>query len=261
MLLANLAKSDSITKLLTWKRNPLQGLSTSPFAIDQLLDCFVKGAAGAYNPKADYDYLSYLFADLAKHEQGRAHFLAPREEDGNVVPLTKMLVFTEHKSTIRRRGVANTIKNCAFDTPAHPKLLASDEEQGANLLPYLLLPLMGSEEYADEDTEGMLDECQLLDPDKAREPQDDIIVTHLETLLLLTTTREARDRFREIKLYPILRELDTHSDNQDVKVNTDRIVQVIMRGEEGEEREDENKMKQIAAGNPEDEEEQMIEVA
>jgi hypothetical protein len=97
----------------------------------------------------------------------------------------------------------------------------------------------------------MLDECQLLDPDKAREPQDDIIITHLETLLLLTTTREARDRLREIKLYPILRELDTHSDNQDVKVNTDRIVQVIMRGEEGEEREDENKMKQIAAMNKE----------
>lgn len=261
MLLANLAKSDTITKLLSWKRNPLEGLSTSPFAIDQLLDCFVKGAAGAYNPTADYDYLSYLFADLAKHEEGRAHFLAPRQEDGDVVPLTKMLVFTEHKSTIRRRGVANTIKNCAFDVPAHPKLLASDEDKGANLLPYLILPLMGSETYSDEDEEGMLDECQLLDPDKTREEQDDIIITHLETLLLLTTTRESRDRFREIKLYPILRELDSHSDNQDVKVNTDRVVQVIMRGEEGDERDDEKKMKEIAAGNPEDEEEQMIEVA
>jgi hypothetical protein len=80
-------------------------------------------------------------------------------------------------------------------------------------------------------------------------------------LLLLTTTKESRDRFREIQLYPILRELDTHSDNQDVKVNTDRVVQVIMRGEEGDERDDEKKMKEIAAGNPEDEEEQMIEVA
>ena len=107
------------------------------------------------------------------------------------------------------------------------------------------LPLGSDLEYADEDTEGMLDECQLLDPDKAREPQDDIIVTHLETLLLLTTTREARDRLREIKLYPILRELDSHSDNQDVKVNTDRIVQVIMRGEEGEERDDEKKNEEV----------------
>jgi hypothetical protein len=30
------------------------------------MDCFVKGAAGAYNAKADFDYLSYFFADLAK---------------------------------------------------------------------------------------------------------------------------------------------------------------------------------------------------
>jgi len=262
MLLANLGKSPDITKLLRLKREPLKGLSTSPIVIDQLLDCFVKGAEGAYNPKADYDYLSYLFADLAKHEEGRAHFLAPRKEDGDVVPLTKMLVFTEHKSTIRRRGVANTIKNCAFDTPAHPKLLASDEDQGANLLPYLLLPLMGSEEYSDEDNEGMLDECQLLDPDKQREAQDDIIVTHLETLLLLCTTREARDKFREIKLYPILREVHSHCENEDVRENVDRVVQTIMRGEEGDgERDDEKKMMEIAAGNPEDEDEQIVEVA
>ena len=77
MLLANLGKSPDITKLLRLKREPLKGLSTSPIVIDQLLDCFVKGAEGAYNPKADYDYLSYLFADLAKHEEGRAHFRAP----------------------------------------------------------------------------------------------------------------------------------------------------------------------------------------
>lgn len=261
MLLANMAKSPSITKLLTFKREVPQPLSTSPFAIDQLLDCFVKGADGSYNPKADYDYLSYLFADLAKHETGRAHFLAPRAEDSAIVPLTKMLVFTEHKSTIRRRGVANTIKNCGFDAPAHGKLLASDEDQGANLLPYLLLPLMGSEEYADEDTEGMLDECQLLDPDKAREPQDDIIVTHLETLMLLTQTREGRDRLRAVKLYPIIRELHAHSENAEVKETCDRIVQTIMRGEEGEEREDERKIKEITEGTSVDEEEQMVEVA
>ena len=121
MLLANIAKSDSITKLLTLKREVPKPLSTSPIAIDQLLDCFVKGADGSYNSEADYDYLSYLFADLAKHASGRSHFLMPRAEDAEIVPLTKLVVFTEQKSTIRRRGVANTIKNCAFDVPAsHP---------------------------------------------------------------------------------------------------------------------------------------------
>jgi hypothetical protein len=66
MLLANMAKSDSIERILTLKRDVPLGLSTSKLAIDQLMDCFVKGAKGSWNPKADYDYLAYLFADLAK---------------------------------------------------------------------------------------------------------------------------------------------------------------------------------------------------
>ncbi len=66
MLLANLAKSDEILRLLKLKRSVPKTLSTSGFAIDQLMDCFVKGAEGGYNKHANFDYLSYFFADLAK---------------------------------------------------------------------------------------------------------------------------------------------------------------------------------------------------
>jgi len=66
MLLANMAKSDSIERILTLKRDVPLGLSTSKLAIDQLMDCFVKGPKASWNPNADYDYLAYLFADLAK---------------------------------------------------------------------------------------------------------------------------------------------------------------------------------------------------
>ena len=66
MLLANMAKSDSIECLITLKRDMPLGLSTSNIAIDQLMDCFVKGAQERWNPKASLDYLAYLFADLAK---------------------------------------------------------------------------------------------------------------------------------------------------------------------------------------------------
>ncbi|KAF2165685.1 hypothetical protein M409DRAFT_67059 [Zasmidium cellare ATCC 36951] len=236
MLLANLAKSDSVTKLLKLEREVPKPLSTSPIAIDQLLDCFVKGANGSYNANADYDYLCYLFADLAKHEEGRKHFLTARSEgEGDsvekVIPLTKLVVFTEHASAIRRRGVASTIKNVCFDIKAHDELLSED---GVNLLPYILLPLMGSEEYKDEDTDGMLDECQLLPPDKEREKQPDIICIHLETLLLLTTSQDGRKKLRDVKVYPIIRELHLHTENDDVRDGCDRLVQVLMRGEEGD---------------------------
>lgn len=66
MLLANMAKDDSLQRVLELKRSVPKGLSTSQWAMDQLLDCFVKGAEGGYNKEADYDYLSYFFADLAK---------------------------------------------------------------------------------------------------------------------------------------------------------------------------------------------------
>ncbi|KAK0269721.1 Protein hgh1 [Friedmanniomyces endolithicus] len=235
MLLANLGKSSSIKKLLTLKREVPNPLSTSPIAIDQLLDCFVKGSAGSYNKHADYDYLSYLFADLAKDEAGRKHFLTPRQEDTNIVPLTKLVVFTEHKSTIRRRGVANTIKNTAFNVHDHARLMAEQSEDGVGVLPYLLLPLMGDEEYSDEDTEGMLDECQLLPPNKQREKEVDIMSTHLDTLLLLTTSKEGRERLREVKCYPIVRELHLQVEDEGVREGCDRLVQVLMRDEEGEE--------------------------
>jgi len=61
-----MAKADETSRLMKMTRDIPKPLSTSKHAVDQLMDCFVKGAAGAYNKDANYDYLSYLFADLAK---------------------------------------------------------------------------------------------------------------------------------------------------------------------------------------------------
>jgi len=253
MLLANLTKSDDSKKLITLKRKKPELVSTSSNAIDQLMDCFVKGAEGSLNKSANYDYLSYFFADLSKTEEGRAYFTTRQEYDG-VVPVTKLTVFTEHKSTIRRRGVASTIKNVAFDIPFHPTLFSEDE---ANLLPYILLPLMGPEEFPEEESMEMLPDLQLLPPDKQRDGDNSIITTHLETLLLLTTTREGRDKMREIKVYPIIRECHLHVDDEGVRETCDRLVQVLMRGEEGEEHPD---LAQIEAPQKQDEDEKVVEL-
>ncbi|KAL9065361.1 MAG: hypothetical protein Q9157_007492 [Trypethelium eluteriae] len=247
MLLANMAKWDSIKRLLKLKRDLPKSLSTSSNAMDQLMDCFVKGAEGRYNKNANYDYISYFLADMAKHAEGRQYFVTPRKGDNDIVPLTKLIVFTEHTSEIRRRGAASTIKNVAFDIASHPKLMSSAD---INILPYLLLPLMGSEDYSDEDTEGMLEECQLLPPDKQRDADAQILATHLETLLLLTTNGEGRDVLRGIKTYPIVRELHLQVNDEGVKEGCDRLVQVLMRDEEGGEK----KVEEI------DEDEQIIEV-
>jgi len=127
--------------------------------------------------------------------------------------------------------VASTIKNVAFDISPHRLLLS---ESDVNLLPYVLLPITGPEEFSEEETLAMLPDLQLLPSDKARDSDPQIILTHLETLLLLTTTREGRDLMREVKVYPIIRETHLHVEDEEVREAADRLVQVLMRDEEDE---------------------------
>ncbi|PGH17524.1 hypothetical protein AJ79_01124 [Helicocarpus griseus UAMH5409] len=260
MLLANLAKSDSLKRIVNLTRSVPKDVSTSSKALDQLMDCFIKGQDGGINKAADsnYDYLAYFFADISKFEEGRCYFTTKQEYDG-VIPITKLTVFTEHRSHIRRKGVASTLKNVAFELKSHPQLLAESE---VNILPYILLPIAGPEEFSDEDSASMLPDLQLLPPDKERDSDKDIIVTHLETLLLLTTTREGRDLMREVKVYPIIRECHSHVDDEGVMEACDRLVQVIMRDEEGEgdaEAEAMEKARKEIEGKK-DEEEEIVEV-
>ncbi|KAI9836054.1 MAG: hypothetical protein M1819_001665 [Sarea resinae] len=236
MLLANMAKSDDMRRIFTLTRAVPKGLSTSDKAMDQLMDCFVKGAEGSYNKHADYDYLSYFFADMAKHPEGQSYFTTPQPYDSNILPITKLTPFTEHASTIRRAGVASTLKNVAFAIPSHPTLLSSSPNSGANLLPYILLPITGPEDYPEDDVDAMLPDLQLLPPDKKRDPDPAILTTHLETLMLLTTTREGRDLLRDIRVYPIVRETHLGVEDEAVREACDRLVQVLMRDEEGEEK-------------------------
>ncbi|KAI9754116.1 MAG: hypothetical protein M1815_005824, partial [Lichina confinis] len=214
MLLANLAKADEIKGVLTRTGGrPLESLSTSENVMDQLVDCFVKGADAGFNKTTNFEYLAYFFADLAKFSEGQEYFLNPRPYD-SIIPLSKLIVFTEHASTVRRKGVASTVK--------------------VNLLPYILLPLAGPEDYDEEDSEKLLPELQLLPKDKRREAEASVITTHVETLLLLSTTREGREALRQAGVYYIVRETHLHVDDEAVRDACDRLVQLLMADEEKE---------------------------
>lgn len=58
-----------------------------------------------------------------------------------------------------------------FIISAYHEWLLSDK---VDLLPRLLLPLAGPEEFDDDDTERLPDDLQYLPPDKQREPDPDI---------------------------------------------------------------------------------------
>ncbi|KAI1399123.1 DUF383-domain-containing protein [Hypoxylon fuscum] len=252
MLLANLAKWDSLKRILNKKQQSPGELGSNDLVMNQLVDLFVKGADGTYNKNADFDHLAYLFADLTKHAEIRYYFVQKQDYDG-VVPLTKLKVFTEYKSDVRRKGVASTIKNVAFDIPSHTLFLSEDD---INILPYILLPIMGNEEYDEEETMSMLPDLQLLPPDKQRDTDPFIIQTHVETLLLLSSTREGRNQMRDVNVYPIVRETHLRVRNEGVQDACERLVQVLMRDEADPEKVD--RIEEVGQG--EDDDNQIIEV-
>lgn len=251
MVLANMTKSDSLKRIIDKKQDPPKELGSDTCILSQLMDLFVKGQSGSYNPKADFDYLAYVFADLSKHDQIRKYFVTEQAYD-KVIPITKLKVFTEHESDIRRKGVASTLKNVAFDVDSHPSFLSTD---GIDILPYVMLPITGNEEYDVDETMDMLPDLQLLPPDKKRDPDNTIIQTHLETLLLLTTTREGRDYLRQVNIYPVIRETHSRVNDAEVQEACDRLVQMLKGDEEGEGEETQKRITEIV-----DEEEEISEV-
>ncbi|KAI0117225.1 DUF383-domain-containing protein [Daldinia grandis] len=257
MLLANLSKWDSLKRILNKKQESPTELGSNELVLNQLVDLFVKGADGSYNKNADFDHLAYLFADLTKHAEVRHYFVRKQEYDG-VIPITKLKVFTEYKSNVRRKGVASTLKNVAFDVPSHPLFLSEDD---IDILPYVLLPIMGNEEYDEDEMMSMLPDLQLLPPDKQRDDDPKIIQTHVETLLLLSSTREGREQMRNVKVYPIIRETHLRINDEGVRDACDRLVQVLMRDEEDPDKVD--RVKEIGQndqdGNEEDDD-QIVEV-
>lgn len=231
ILLANLAKNDAITKLFSIEvkiSNEQKQFFALNHAMDCLMDCFVKGSDRTLNKYADFDYLAYFFADISRFELGRKYFVTEQTYD-KVVPISKLLVFTEkYDSKVRREGVASTIKNSLFDIDRHSTLVS---DENINLLPYVLLPIAGPEELDEEEMFSLPDELQLLPPNKKRDPVDSIIGTHLESLLLLCTTREIRELLREKSVYPLVRELHKSSHSEDITDLCDRVVQLLMRDE------------------------------
>lgn len=229
VLLANIAKDDAVTSIFQIKAAQTSTDLKSPLAVDQLVDCFVKGAEKKLNKHATFDYLAFVFADISRLNEGRKYFSTAQTYD-NVVPLSKLLVFTEYENPVRRAGVASTIKNTLFELSEHINIL---DRESVNILPYLLLPLAGPEDIPMEELDELPEELQLLPPDKARESDNEILCVHVESLVLLGSTLYGRDFMRNTGVYPIIRELHLAVEDDNVREICERFVQLIMADEPG----------------------------
>ena len=136
-----------------------------------------------------------MFCDRGLHRNGSQHLDYIATVLGNITQVAdgRKLVMDRTKrifqrlipylgyndSVIRRRGIACLVKNCCFNGDHHAWLL-SDE---IDILSHLLLPLAGPEEFEEEDMEKLPDDLQYLGEDKTREPEADIRIMILESIM------------------------------------------------------------------------------
>ncbi|KAJ2103285.1 Protein hgh1 [Coemansia sp. S100] len=231
MLLSNLTKKDSICRILAkLDVGDVPGICDSRFALDQLTDVFVKGMDKTYNKDARFNFLASVFADVTNHPFGRRYFLERTSYDDKM-PITKIMVFSEYPDVIRRGGVDSTMKNICFEKESHREILDPKE---TNMLPYILLPLCGPEEFDMEDMEDMPEEIQLLGDDKKRESDPQLRATLLEAINLLCTTHYGRETLRAKKAYPVLREAHKVETDETCSDLNHRAVQLLMGDESTE---------------------------
>ena len=133
-------------------------------------------------------------------------------------------------------------RNCAFNSQAHQAILTPESDTvivppsnfrapGIDALQYILLPLAGPEEF-DLDTQEQLPEAlQFLPPTKTREANAAFRLTHVETLLLLCTTRWGREYLRTHGVYEVVRALHEQETNDAVSEHVERLVNLLKRAE------------------------------
>ncbi|KAI7966096.1 hypothetical protein MJO29_001844 [Puccinia striiformis f. sp. tritici] len=246
MLLSNLTKVDSVVNICL--TSPLPAHSSHPTIkedqalnsrlkksstplMDLLIELFARGDRKQINPHANFDFLASVWANFSASGKGRDYIvgIAPYSTATNEAPLFHLAPFTEHPSLIRRGGVISAIKNCCFATEVHSELLSPT---GFNLLPAILLPLMGPESGDDpEEQEDFPIECQLLGPDKQRESDPNLRIILIESLILLATYPTQREIMRLKKVYRIVQILHLAETSDNVQENVERLVNLLMRDE------------------------------
>ncbi|XP_050315701.1 protein HGH1 homolog [Anthonomus grandis grandis] len=188
---------------------------------DELVDIFTKKE---YNKGAKLHYLGPVLSNLSQSSTVRRYIL-----DRDKCVIQRLLPFTEYKdSLVRRGGIVGTLKNCCFETDFHEWLLSED----VDILPRLLLPLAGSEEFDEEDNDKLPLELQYLPEDKIREEDPDIRCILLEAITQLCSKKVNREFVRDKNTYVILRELHKWEKDKKALLACENLVDILIRTEE-----------------------------
>ncbi|GLV36837.1 uncharacterized protein CBL_02328 [Carabus blaptoides fortunei] len=216
MILSNLSRPSALTDKV------IDFILDSGLNLDEIVNVFTKNE---YNKKgAKLHYLAPMFSNLSQSSRIRKYLL-----DKSKCVIQRLLPFTEYNDSILRRGgIVGTLKNCCFEEEYHSWLLSD----AVDILPRLLLPLAGSEEFDDDDNDKLPPELQYLSEDKVREADPDIRCMLLEAIIQLCAKKECREYVRDKNTYVILRELHKWEKDRKALLTCENLVDILIRTEE-----------------------------
>ncbi|XP_058062343.1 protein HGH1 homolog [Anopheles bellator] len=220
MVLCNISRHESLVETV------VMHLLSIEHSIDKLTTCFTR--VNYNKQKGHLNYLGPLFSNVSQCANGRAVFC-----NRTTGLLRRILPFVHHtESIVRRGGAVGLLKNICFDSTVHEWLLSEQMD----ILPFILLPLVGPEEFDDETNDMLPTELQYLGPEKKREEDPDIRKMLVESLAQLCATRNGRVYLRKRGTYEILRELHKYEcseqGDKSVLAAVENVVDILIRTEE-----------------------------
>lgn len=167
--------------------------------------------------KEKYKFLALYFANLSGYPSRRKLML----ENENFIEFI-FQSYNTSDTNVRRIGVALSLRNLCSEQSSHVMLL----EKG--ILPVLLLPLMGSEEYEEENMEKLPVECQYLEDTKEREILPIIRRALVQALSLLCYSRRGWEYLKDHSVYYVIRELHVWEADFDTKEAIETLVGFLL---------------------------------
>ncbi|KAJ8445461.1 hypothetical protein Cgig2_031274 [Carnegiea gigantea] len=220
MLLVNLTQLDAgISSLLQVEDEKMHGLY-----VMKLVRSFCRSP----NEKQGdpFEHVGSILVNISKMEAGRKFLLDPKRG-----LLKQIIMQFDSKSSLRKKGVSGTIRNCCFEAENQlPNILLISEF----LWPSLLLPVAGNKIYRQEDTSKMPRELgTALSIEREPVTDTEIRVQALEAIYLITLQEAGRRAFWSINGPRILQV--GYEDEEDPKVmEAYERVGALVTGNSGE---------------------------
>ncbi|XP_069738191.1 protein HGH1 homolog isoform X2 [Phaenicophaeus curvirostris] len=184
----------------------LRGLEESGPGLASLLE-----ALGEPRPPPE---LGSLLCNLSQVPEGRRGIL-----DRSRRSVQRLLPHTQLGAPIDlRRGAVGALRNCCFQHEDHEWLLGEE----VDVLPFLLLPLAGPEEFPEDEMERLPVDLQYLPADKKREEDPEIRKMLLESIMLVLIGDDPPPGLENLLLVEVPEELELRLQRLDLEEDEER---------------------------------------